>query len=87
LGLLLALIPVLPQAQDPNLCDEAGEEPDVIVGDLHQVNRPSPGTPRVAGTTHCQGHSRQRGVRGRGGEVHVLDPELQRAVIQSAMQK
>jgi len=25
-------------AQDPNLCDEPGEAPDVIVGDLHQVN-------------------------------------------------
>ena len=27
------------RAQDPNVCDEAGESPDVIVGDLHQVQR------------------------------------------------
>ena len=26
------------QAQDPNVCDEPGDAPDVIVGDLHQVN-------------------------------------------------
>ena len=38
LGLLLALLPVLAQAQDPNVCDEPGEAPDVIVGDLHEVS-------------------------------------------------
>lgn len=38
LGLLLALLPVLAQAQDPNVCDEPGESPDVIVGDLHEVS-------------------------------------------------
>ena len=38
LGLLLALLPALVQAQDPNVCDEPGEEPDVIVGDLHEVS-------------------------------------------------
>jgi hypothetical protein len=34
---LAALTPAA-LAQDPNICDEPGEAPDVIVGDLHQVN-------------------------------------------------
>lgn len=39
-GLALALALAAPAlAQDPNLCDQAGEAPDVIVGDLHEVIR------------------------------------------------
>jgi hypothetical protein len=38
--LLLAFLPAAARAQgDPNACDEAGESPNVIVGDLHQVER------------------------------------------------
>jgi hypothetical protein len=39
LFLALALIPALALAQDPNQCDEPGDEPDVKVGDLHQTER------------------------------------------------
>jgi len=35
--LFLLSTPLL--AQDPNVCDEPGEAPDVIVGDLHQIQR------------------------------------------------
>ena len=39
LGLLLALVPAWALAQDPNACDEPGEAPDIIVGDLPNVQR------------------------------------------------
>ena len=31
--------PSLAPAQDPNECDEPGDEPDVLIGDLHEVTR------------------------------------------------
>jgi len=34
----LVLLAPATLAQDPNICDEPGEAPDVIVGDLHQVS-------------------------------------------------
>ena len=37
LGLVLALLPAMTLAQDPNACDEPGEAPDVIVAELHNV--------------------------------------------------
>ena len=39
LFLLIMLMPAFVLAQDANLCDEPGEAPDLIVGDLHQVQR------------------------------------------------
>jgi hypothetical protein len=43
--IVLAMLVVLGPttwAQDPNTCDEPGEFPDVIVGDLHQLNNYGP---------------------------------------------
>jgi len=39
LALLLAVLPTLAAGQDANECDEPGEAPDIIVGDLHLVQR------------------------------------------------
>ncbi|MEE8386697.1 MAG: hypothetical protein V3S01_12355, partial [Dehalococcoidia bacterium] len=39
LALPIILAPAFALAQDANLCDEPGEAPDLIVGDLHQVQR------------------------------------------------
>ncbi len=38
LAVCLSVLAPQAWAQDPNVCDEEGESPDVIVGDLHQVN-------------------------------------------------
>jgi len=39
LAVLTTLLGPAAMAQDPNVCDQAGEDPDVIVGDLFEVNR------------------------------------------------
>ncbi len=39
LALLLAVLPTLAAGQDANECDQPGEAPDIIVSDLHQVER------------------------------------------------
>jgi hypothetical protein len=54
--LLLAAVTPLAAGDDPNLCDVPGEEPDVIVGNLHQIDRFGPVgdiTAFAIGTVSC----------------------------------
>lgn len=56
LALLLVLLPTWTAGQDANRCDEPGEAPDIVVGNLHQVKRfGSEGgiTGFSVGTTSC----------------------------------